>query len=74
MVRAWSRLCLRISRPDRAFQALGIKAGEQHIIGRQKVYLASLEILNPIFAFFLAADIMQDQRSICVVPESGSPR
>ena len=43
------------------FQPLGIKAGEQHVVDEQKVNLARFKLLYPLFAFLLAADIMQNQ-------------
>ena len=46
------------------FQALGIKAGEQHVVNKQEVDLAVLEVLHPVFAFLLAAHVVQDQRGI----------
>ena len=46
------------------FQALGIKAGEQHVVNKQEVDLAVLEVLHPVFALLLAAHVVQDQRGI----------
>ena len=46
------------------FQALGIKAGEQHVVNKQKVNLASLEVFHPLFALILGANVMQNQRGI----------
>lgn len=45
-------------------QALGVKAGEQHVVNRQEIDLAGLEVFHPLFALVLAADVVQDQRSI----------
>ena len=44
------------------FQSLGIKAREQHVVDKQEVDLACLEVFDPILALVFAAYIVQDQR------------
>jgi hypothetical protein len=44
------------------FQAFGIKAGEQHVVDKQEVDLAGLEVFHPLLALIFAAYIVQNQR------------